>query len=555
MTTVADRQPRQFDLNIERVLENWTVTHALREVIANALDEQALTGTTEPAIVKDTAGVWHIRDFGRGIKYQHLTQNENPEKLRYPELVVGKFGVGLKDALATFDRHSIRICIRSCHGDITTGKAAKHGFDEIRTLHAVIGAASAPDMTGTDIAIEGVRDEDVDNAKALFLRYADDAVIEETTAGAILKRGSGPAPIYVNGLRVAEEENFLFGYNVTSMTKRLRAALNRERSNVGRSAYTDRVKAILLAATSAEATGALAADLGGYQTGRWHDETQWVDVAVHACQVLNAHARVVFVTPGELSVDAGVIGQAQLDGYRPVVVPETLSQKLRSAVDIIGLPIRDLGNFIVELNASFKFSFVDPDDLSPDERAVYEATGAILTLRGGQPREVKEITISETMRPEIGRFETTYGVWERELGRIVIKRDQLRSLNDYAGTLLHEVAHAVSGAGDVTRQFEDTLTEELGAVAAVQVDLPVASPNDRAHALDDWLRTRLANGPQPARGLRAALRDQGYAESEVRTAKRRLRIRSTSASPSHANTWLWSLGQATSGDAGPGVGN
>lgn len=35
---------RQFDLNIERVLEHWTVAHALREVIANALDEQALTG-------------------------------------------------------------------------------------------------------------------------------------------------------------------------------------------------------------------------------------------------------------------------------------------------------------------------------------------------------------------------------------------------------------------------------------------------------------------------------------------------------------------------------
>jgi hypothetical protein len=28
---------REFDLNIERVLENWAVAHALREVIANAL--------------------------------------------------------------------------------------------------------------------------------------------------------------------------------------------------------------------------------------------------------------------------------------------------------------------------------------------------------------------------------------------------------------------------------------------------------------------------------------------------------------------------------------
>ena len=41
---------REFDLNIERVLENWTVAHAIRELIANALDEAALTGTQEPEI-------------------------------------------------------------------------------------------------------------------------------------------------------------------------------------------------------------------------------------------------------------------------------------------------------------------------------------------------------------------------------------------------------------------------------------------------------------------------------------------------------------------------
>ena len=63
---------REFDLNIERVLENWTVAHALREVIANALDEQALTGTAEPQIFADAEDRWHIRDWGRGLRYEHL---------------------------------------------------------------------------------------------------------------------------------------------------------------------------------------------------------------------------------------------------------------------------------------------------------------------------------------------------------------------------------------------------------------------------------------------------------------------------------------------------
>ena len=117
---------KEFDLNIEKVLENWTVAHAIREIIANALDEQILTGTDDIEIYRDNAGRWHIRDYGRGIKYQHLTQNENEEKQTHPHLI-GKFGVGLKDALATFDRNGIGVTIDSRHGHITIGQSTNSG--------------------------------------------------------------------------------------------------------------------------------------------------------------------------------------------------------------------------------------------------------------------------------------------------------------------------------------------------------------------------------------------------------------------------------------------
>jgi hypothetical protein len=47
----------------------------------------------------------------------------------------------------------------------------------------------------------------------------------------------------------------------------------------------------------------------------------------------------------------------------------------------------------------------------------------------------------------------------------VVKRDQLRSVETYAGTLLHETGHALSGAEDVSSEFEDALTGELGTIA------------------------------------------------------------------------------------------
>ena len=37
------KRSKEFDLNIENILENWEVYHAIREIIANALDEQILT--------------------------------------------------------------------------------------------------------------------------------------------------------------------------------------------------------------------------------------------------------------------------------------------------------------------------------------------------------------------------------------------------------------------------------------------------------------------------------------------------------------------------------
>src|SRR6185436_19415717 len=89
-----NRMPiRIFDLNVEEVLENWEIEHAVREVIANALDEQVLSNTADIQINKDSAGNWRVRDFGRGLRIEHFTLNENPEKLVAPSGVIGKFGV------------------------------------------------------------------------------------------------------------------------------------------------------------------------------------------------------------------------------------------------------------------------------------------------------------------------------------------------------------------------------------------------------------------------------------------------------------------------------
>ena len=97
-------------------------------------------------------------------------------------------------------------------------------------------------------------------------------------------------------------------------------------------------------------------------------------------------------------------------------------------------------------------------------------TDAILTLRGGRPNNVSHVLISETMRIGANGYAEAAGVWEPKEKRIVVKRDQLASLAGYAGTLLHEVAHAASGTPDVSAAFEDALTSEAGYVASTALE-------------------------------------------------------------------------------------
>src|SRR5271168_116204 len=76
-----------------------------------------------------------------------------------------------------------------------------------------------PTFVGTDVALEGVSDADIATAKNFFLKFSNEPVLDETSYGQILARGGvRNARIYVTGMLVAEEENFAFSYNITSLT-------------------------------------------------------------------------------------------------------------------------------------------------------------------------------------------------------------------------------------------------------------------------------------------------------------------------------------------------
>lgn len=64
----------------------------------------------------------------------------------------------------------------------------------------------------------------------------------------------------------------------------------------------------------------------------------------------------------------------------------------------------------------------------------------------------------------------TGGIWDSSAGSIIILRKMLRSVKDYAGTLIHEAIHARSGTMDVNRQFETELTKAIGQISEKALD-------------------------------------------------------------------------------------
>lgn len=459
-----------FDLNIERFLEHWTTAEALREVIANASDEQLLSGSAPIEITRVEPGTWKIRDFGRGLRIEHFTQNENREKRRRAtELpLLGRFGVGLKDALATLDRRGVEVRIRSRHGDYALVRRAKAGFDDLLTLHVSVRAPSDGVFVGTEFELRCVDDRDVETAKNYFRRFSGEETLEVCDRGAILdRRPKQPARIYVRGLRIAEEPHFAFSYDVTHLSAAMARALNRERSHVGRAAYSDPVKAILLRSSSERVAKALAEQIAFMDAGDACDEVrQWLDVQEHACRVLNATGRVVFVSSVERTTKASAVDEALRAGFEVVTIPSRLRERLeqQDVHDATGAPVRHLGEFMRERHAAFSYKWVPASTLMPSERRVWDTMPGIVALVGGLPEAVYQVKVSETLCPSL-EGDDTLGAWVPESGTVVVRRDQLRDVRSFAGTLLHEFAHAESGADDVTRDFEHALSDLLGRLA------------------------------------------------------------------------------------------
>ncbi len=198
-------------------------------------------------------------------------------------------------------------------------------------------------------------------------------------------------------------------------------------------------------------------------TGEQSDEMTWIEISQLALNLLHRQRQVAYFTEQELQASPNILDNVRSDGYQVIVITEQQKNKLEMQALAGGLQVRTVETYIQEYNTSFQYRFVDLQTLTKAERQVFDATPKILGLVGLTMNRIPDLRISETMRVT---SDDTQGVWDPSIPAIVIKRTKLKSLSDFAATLLHEVAHATTGTVDATREFESVLTDYLGTTAS-----------------------------------------------------------------------------------------
>lgn len=452
-------EPKYFDLNIDKILENWEISHAVRELISNAIDETYLSKSKQDVEIIKMDRYYSIRDYGRGLRYENLVQNENTEKLNNCE-VIGKFGIGLKDAIAVLQRHSINLEIYSGSNKITFTSKSKNDFHDIKCLHAIISNLENYSFIGTEIKLFGLSDTDMEKSKDFFIKYNKYNSLYKNKFGEIFEKinKSSPSIIYFNGIKIAEEPNFMFHYNITSITKTMRKSLNRERTNVGRVAYADRIKKLLTTCTDdiviKKFINNIRIDL------KKTDELSYNDVYVHIIRCMNKDKKNVFISKNDIS-NANLIDSIKCSGCTPIFVSDEIAKKIEKTTDISGEIIMNSKNFTNKMNASKIINEVLYTDLSEQEKSVFDLRDKILESIYPSNSFLQQINVIVSNKI-IFIDGNCDGLWGEN--KIIINKDTLKDKRRFAGILIHEYTHAFTGHKDITREFEISLTENLGVL-------------------------------------------------------------------------------------------
>lgn len=452
-----------FDLNIQDILNDWSTSDAIREIIANAIDEANLTQTQKPIINYDENNQsLIITDFGRGIKIDNFTQNENDEK-RNCNQMIGKFGIGLKDAIAVLFNNNKKIIFNSMFGSFTPTLLNKSGIDEqIPTIHIQYNPENKIAI-GTTVTIKNCSKDEYLKALDNFLIFAPHKSIFKCEMGEIFIKNDISSEIFLNGMKISNDDDFLFSYNITNPDSKLKASINRERKSLSRSIYSNSIIKLLSKAIENKTNPDLATWISDYILKNYTNtkNNEWSYVAIKKLVASNTSQKILLASRNS-QINPSFETYARDNGYAITWIDETDYSSFLSDKEVNSCTLDDWGQKFI---SNYEGKVIDINDLEEFEKSNWLWAKDKLELISQKWPEFKYV-YSKFKLLIIDKHPNALGI--TSMNKIEIVRMVLKNKMVLFNTLIHEYCHAISNSPDASIKFEETLTEAFSYILEIE---------------------------------------------------------------------------------------
>jgi hypothetical protein len=372
------RKIENIDLNIgQAYLSEWTIDMAIRELIANAIDE-AEHGIID--IGKISEGVWKITNKGSEIKPANFLIKEgekNKEKGK-----IGKFGIGLKDAIGVLMSRGILVKIFTSEYQYIAEYRKKSKIIDDKCLFINI-YNNTRELLGTEVILENCKDHYIEDAKSHFLIYRDKKMIEKTKYGDVLLENdeNKNGTIYFNGIKIAYEKTFFYSYNIKIEENKLKEGISRERCDLSREIYKDSLKQIIKCIKSEEISSRYYTSFVKTRDGSLKGELVYTDTQLKVIEYIIKH-----------NIKA-VLFPAEREGRLITLYKELYSRKgiitiklLNSYYSRLQKEMALIENNILADNYKAEYTEIKIDDLSELEKSYFKLICDI--VKGNTPSNI-----------------------------------------------------------------------------------------------------------------------------------------------------------------------
>ena len=190
-------------------VSNWGLSHALREVVANAFDAEKQLGAKSHIKYDAKAKRLTIRNENTTVRHEDALYFGKSSKSGAD--FIGKYGEGLKLALLVFARLGLDVVIKN--GSSETWKPSMQADKlGVECLTLDITKADRQD-NHFDVVINDINEEAWDTIRSWFLKLTPPSDVRTSEAGQLIDDPDFTGKIFVRGVYVTTRPKYDFGYN------------------------------------------------------------------------------------------------------------------------------------------------------------------------------------------------------------------------------------------------------------------------------------------------------------------------------------------------------